>query len=177
MNIRPAKITDKETVLAILDEFRADCMEQTTGKPGESNSARTEGAKVYESLLARDDYALLLLEDEDSKIVGIITGYLCPMMRNGGVRAEVEEFFVQKNSRGNGNAKLLMDAFFEWAKSHNAQKVNLESDNDLKRAHGFYTRYGFETKAQRFVKKTTNKFGGLVYKIINTFPSTSGRVF
>ncbi|MFA5894806.1 MAG: GNAT family N-acetyltransferase [Candidatus Shapirobacteria bacterium] len=153
MNIRPATQIDKETVLAILDEFRSDCIEQATGKPGESNSARTEGAKVYESLLARNDYGIFVLENETSKIVGIITGYLCPMMRNGGVRAEVEEFFVQKTSRGNGNAKMLMDAFFEWAKSKNAQKVNLESDNDLKRAHGFYTKYGFEMKAQRFVKK------------------------
>ena len=89
----------------------------------------------------------------DSKVVGILTGYLCPMLRNGKVRAEVEEFFVQKEYRGNGNAQKLMDAFFEWCKANNVQKVNLESENELKRAHSFYKNYGFETQAQRFVKK------------------------
>jgi GNAT superfamily N-acetyltransferase len=104
-------------------------------------------------LLLRTDYCILLLESEDSKIVGIITGYLCPMLRNGRVRAEIEEFFVQKENRGKGDAQRLMDGFFDWAKSHSAQKVNLESDNELQRAHSFYLKCGFETKAQRFVKK------------------------
>lgn len=46
-----------------------------------------------------------------------------------------------------------MDAFFEWCESNGAVKVNLESDNELERAHGFYKKYGFESKAKRFVKK------------------------
>ena len=46
-----------------------------------------------------------------------------------------------------------MDAFFDWCKSKGVVKVNLESDNDLHRAHSFYKKYGFESKAQRFVKK------------------------
>ena len=153
MDIRPAKLTDKNIVLALLDQFRSDCIEQVTGKNGESHTARENGSRVFESLIVRPDYGIFLLEDLNSKIVGIITGYLCSMLRNGGVRAEVEEFFIQKDSRGNGNAKKLMDTFFEWAKSHQAQKVNLESDNDLQRAHRFYEKYGFETKAQRYVKK------------------------
>lgn len=51
------------------------------------------------------------------------------MLRSGGVRAEVEEFFIKKEYRGSGNAKKLMDSFFEWCKSKNVAKVNLESDN------------------------------------------------
>lgn len=75
------------------------------------------------------------------------------MLRNGAMRAEVEEFFVMKNNRESGNAALLMDAFFEWCKEHNVQKINLESDNELQRAHKFYEKYGFETRAKRFSKK------------------------
>jgi GNAT superfamily N-acetyltransferase len=153
MLIRPANLTDKDTILSLLDEFRADCMEQATGQPAESHSARTKGATIFETLLARSDYALFLLTDENSQVVGIITGYLCPMLRSGQMRAEVEEFFIKKENRGGENAKLLMDAFFEWCQTNHVQKVNLESDNALHRAHGFYTKYGFETKAVRFVKK------------------------
>lgn len=153
MFVRRAKATDKEVVLAVLDEFRADCIEQITGKPSDSLSAREGGAQVYEALLSRSDYCIFLLENSTSKIVGVLTGYLCPMLRSGGVRAEIEEFFVQKEFRGDGNAQKLMDAFFDWAKVHQAQKVNLESDNELHRAHGFYKKYGFETNARRFVKK------------------------
>ena len=153
MIVRSAESSNKDTVLKLLDEFRVDCIEQISGKPAESHSAITGGVKVFETHLSRPDYCIFLLVDPNSEIVGIITGYLCPMLRNGEMRAEVEEFFIKKESRGNGNAKMLMDAFLLWCKSHRAQKVNLESENGLNRAHSFYKNYGFETKAQRFVKK------------------------
>lgn len=151
--VRNAKLADKDTVLELLDEFRVDCTEQITGKTVESNSARIGGNKVYKSLLSRPDYCILLLVSPSSEVVGIITGYMCPMLRSGEMRAEVEEFFIKKENRGNNNAKKLMDAFFDWCKLHNVQKVNLESDNYLHRAHSFYIKYGFEIKAKRFVKK------------------------
>ena len=153
MIVRKAELADKNTVLELLDEFRADCIEQISGKLAESHSAVTGGAKIFETLLSRPDYCVFLLINPDLKTVGIITGYLCPMLRNGEMRAEVEEFFIKKENRGNGNAKMLMDAFFLWCESHRVKKVNLESENGLDRAHSFYKNYGFETKAQRFVKK------------------------
>jgi GNAT superfamily N-acetyltransferase len=153
MVARKAELSDRDAVLNLLDEFRADCIEQITGKPGESKSARTGGLKIFEKLLSRSDYCVLLLVDESSASVGIITGYLCPMLRNGEMRAEVEEFFIKKNYRGKDNAKLLMNAFITWCQSHNVKKVNLESEIGLIRAQAFYKKYGFETKAQRFIKK------------------------
>lgn len=153
MKTRKAKKSDKNEVLNLLDDFRADCIEQITGKSATSTSAKTGGDKLFTKLLERSDYCILLLVNSDSEISGIITGYLCSMLRSGEMRAEVEEFFVKKDSRGNGNANLLMDSFFSWCKSKNVTKVNLESDNDLGRAHSFYKKYGFETSAQRFVKK------------------------
>jgi len=83
MTIRTALLSDKDTVLKLLDDFRVDCIEQITGKTGESNSARTKGKEIYESLLLRNDYKTFLLISNDSEVVGIITGYLCPMLRNG----------------------------------------------------------------------------------------------
>lgn len=153
MQTRKATIQDKAAVLKILDDFRADCMEQITGEQCESTSARDGGSKVYEALISREDYAVFVLETPEAEVVGIITGYLCPMLRNGGNRAEVEEFFLQKAHRGGGNAIKLMDAFFDWCKEKKVAKVNLESENGLDRAHSFYKKYGFETKAQRFIKK------------------------
>jgi GNAT superfamily N-acetyltransferase len=157
MIIRHAESIDKNDVLKLLDEFRSDCTEQITGKLVESHASREGGNLIYESLLSRADYCIFLLTNSDSIVVGIITGYLCPMLRNGGVRAEVEEFFVQKEYRGSDNAKKLMDAFFDWCKTNQVQKVNLESDKELNRAHSFYKKYGFETKAQRFIKKLDGK--------------------
>jgi GNAT superfamily N-acetyltransferase len=156
MIIRNASLSDKSVVLELLDDFRADCIEQITGKPGVSNSARTGGANIFKTLLTRSDYCVLLLIDSNSNAIGIITGYLCPMLRNGEVRAEVEEFFNKKEYRGQNHAKELMNAFFSWCESMKVKKVNLESDNDLHQAHNFYQKYGFEIKAQRFVKKIGN---------------------
>ncbi len=153
MNIQRANLDDKTEVLQLLDEFRADCIFQTTGEKGHSDSAVKQGEKIYEELLNRQDYGIFVAVDEELTLVGIITGYLCPMLRSGSYRAEVEEFFVKEKYRGQGLAKKLMDAFFDWCKEHGVVKVNLESDNELSRAHGFYTKYGFESKAKRFIKR------------------------
>ncbi len=153
MRIRTANKPDKTNILNLLDEFRADCIEQITGKEGFSDTAINGGPKIFDKLLEDENYHISLLIDENDAIVGIITGYLCPMLRSGDFRAEVEEFFVKKDFRGQGGAEQLMDAFLSWCRSRNVVKVNLESDNQLLRAHQFYANYGFETKAQRFVKK------------------------
>lgn len=153
MEVRTAKKTDKIAILNLLDEFRADCIEQITGKEGFSNTAITGGINIYDSLLNKDDYYISVLVNDSDQVIGIITGYTCPMLRSGEVRAEVEEFFIKQEYRGSGNARKLMDSFFKWCKSKHVTKVNLESDNELVRAHSFYKKYGFETKAQRFVKK------------------------
>lgn len=152
-SIGAATLNDKNTVLVLLDEFRSDCIEQISGKQEESHTARTGGNSVYESIVSRSDYCIFLLINQSSEAVGIITGYLCPMLRNGQMRAEVEELFIKKEYRGNNNANKLMDAFIGWCKNNKVQKVNIESENGLERAHSFYKKYGFEIKAQRFVKK------------------------
>lgn len=153
MKIRPATASDTTEVLHLLDEFRADCIFQITGEEGHPDSAIKYGVNIYEELLDRLDYGIFLAIDEENTIVGIITGYLCPMLRSGGYRAEIEEFFVKAENRGQGIANELMDAFFDWCKKQGVTKINLESDSELSRAHSFYKKYGFESKAQRFVKK------------------------
>lgn len=153
MKVRAPNKSDESNILHLLDEFRADCTEQLTGKKSVIDTAINRGPKIFDSLLSDEHYHISLLVDDNDSIVGIITGYLCPMLRVGGFRAEVEEFYVKKEFRGQGRAKQLMDAFFDWCTAKNVVKVNLESDNHLLRAHKFYSNYGFETKAQRFVKK------------------------
>ncbi len=153
IKIRKATRKDKIAVLQLLDEFRTDCMFQRTKKEGHSDSAIEKGIKTYDDLLERDDYVIYVFVNENDEISGVVSGYLCPMLRTGNYRAEVEEFFVKKEYRGQNIAKKLMDRFFEWCISKEVVKVNLESDNELQRAHSFYKKYGFETSAQRFMKK------------------------
>lgn len=153
MKISSATQQNMTEVLELLDEFREDCIFQITGEKSSSTSAVQNGSNLYNELLNREDYGIFVAIDEDNKISGIITGYLCPMLRSGEYRAEVEEFFVKTKYRGQNIAKDLMNTFFDWCSKKGVKKVNLESDNDLLRAHGFYTKYGFESKAKRFIKK------------------------
>lgn len=152
ISARPAILSDQGAILHLLDEFRSDCIEQITQKPATSTTAIEYGKSLYKELLDRKDYAIFIAANSTGEVCGVITGYLCPMLRSGSYRAEVEEFFVTKTSRGTQAATLLMDAFVQWSKSNGATKVNLESDCELSRAHSFYKKYGFITKAQRFVQ-------------------------
>ena len=74
MIIRKAKLEDKNSVLELLDQFRTDCIEQITGVPTESHSARDGGREIFETLLDRSDYCILLLVNPNAEVVGIITG-------------------------------------------------------------------------------------------------------
>ena len=153
MNIINAKKEDKFVVLALLDEFMQDYEMQVFGKKNKQTNLRIDNEKMYESLIGNDGYCVLLIIDKKENAVGIITGYLCPMLRTGEMRAEVEEFYVKDEYRGTLVAKKLMDAFFRWCKIKDVKEVNLESNDNLRRAHSFYRKYGFEIKAKRFVKK------------------------
>lgn len=151
MIIRKAELTDKVSIFQALDRFREDCIFQITGDIVESNYA-TNNIKTdyFEKYILNSNYICYLLFDETT-LCGIITGYICPMLRIGKYRAEVEEFYIIPKYRGKDNANMLMDKFVSWAKDYGAVKVNLESDNEFIRAHGFYKNYRFVSKAKRFI--------------------------
>lgn len=101
-----------------------------------------EAARVYtrlDRLIAADD-ATMLVADVEGEIVGLCSVYLdLPSVRFG-QRAFVEDLAVHPDHRSAGHGKALLDAAKEWARTHGATHLELDSGEARADAHRFYDR-------------------------------------
>ena len=61
---------------------------------------------------------------------------------------------VDKNYRGKGYGKRLMEKIEEWAKENNCNGIRLTSNTNRKEAHLFYENMGYksEKESKYFIK-------------------------
>ncbi|KXK26245.1 MAG: Acetyltransferase (GNAT) family protein [candidate division WS6 bacterium OLB20] len=150
MNIVRAQQKHTAEVLSLLDAFRTYVNRQLEDPDfEESRTARNDGEQLLRERLEHDQTAVFLAMDAEIP-AGIVTVHLVPLLRKGRYKAEVEEFFVIPEYHGTSAAKSLMDAASEWAVSHNAASMTLDSANGLDRAHAFYRKYGFAEDGKAF---------------------------
>ena len=150
MNVIKANKTHKEHVLILLDNFRDVCYKICKIDPNfHSESARKLGGELFDKYIESCDFAIFLAMDGE-KYIGVSTVYKIPLVRKGVYDAEIIEFYVEEEFQGTGTAQLLMDSVVNWARENNICTIELESDNELLRAHRFYEKYGFKNHAKGF---------------------------
>jgi GNAT superfamily N-acetyltransferase len=90
-------------------------------------------------LITAPDASVLIAED-GGEIAGICTVYLDIESVRFGQRAWVEDLAVHPDHRSAGHGKALLDAAKEWARSHGATHLELDSGEARADAHRFYER-------------------------------------
>jgi GNAT superfamily N-acetyltransferase len=90
-------------------------------------------------LIAAPDASVLIAE-AGGEIAGICTVYLDIESVRFGRRAWVEDLAVHPGHRSAGHGKALLDAAKEWARSHGATHLELDSGEARADAHRFYER-------------------------------------
>ncbi len=94
--------------------------------------------------ICNDKNSILLVSCDDAKVVGSLqitfTQYLSC---KGGMRATIENVFVDKSCRNLGVGTQLMKYAVDLAKDKNCSIVQLTSNKTRKDAHRFYERLGF----------------------------------
>jgi GNAT superfamily N-acetyltransferase len=152
MEIIEANKSHKKITLELLDEFRAECMKIIN--PGEhiiTKTARSFGGKIFDEVVGSPESVIFLAKNRN-KFIGIVTVYRKPQIRKGSYYAEIEEFYVVPMFQGKGVAKQLIDSVVKWAKKRDVECIRLESDNELKRGHAFYEKYGFDFYGRAYRK-------------------------
>jgi GNAT superfamily N-acetyltransferase len=84
--------------------------------------------------------ASVLVAEAGGEIAGICTVYLDIESVRFGRRAWVEDLAVHPGHRSAGHGKALLDAAKEWARSHGATHLELDSAETRADAHRFYER-------------------------------------
>lgn len=134
--IRPAAVTDEEAL------FQLACAFPTPTPPARDAFAAALRSK------ACDPAACLLVAEDDTGLVGYVSGYTHDTFYANGPTAWVDEILVAEPIRGHGCGRQLMDAFEHWAARHHCVLVSLATRG----AASFYEHLGYAARAAYYKK-------------------------
>jgi len=77
---------------------------------------------------------------EEGRVIGV-----CALLKNNEGIYEIAKMAVEKDARGKGSGKLLMEAAIGGAKAKGADKIIIVSNTILEPAIKLYKMYGFKT--------------------------------
>lgn len=104
-------------------------------------------------IVRRDEHALMVAEDEDGAITGLIHVYIRAALEKP-VEAIVQSLVVRDDKRGSGIGAHLMSEAEAWAKTRGISSVALYTQLERQDAAAFYSRRGYaEANQSRLMRK------------------------
>lgn len=129
MLIRNAQITDSVEIARLSSQLGYEALV-------------TEVLKRLEKLLANDDNAVYVMEENNGQITGWVHVHGRHLIEAQSF-AEIGGLVVDENHRRKGIGEQLMRKCEEWARITGYQEVRLRSGGHRKDAHEFYKRIGY----------------------------------
>ncbi|WLR47841.1 GNAT family N-acetyltransferase [Halobacillus litoralis] len=105
-------------------------------------------------ILSRKHYQTYVYE-ENGELLGMIGMTFSEAYHTDEPHVRVIAFVVLETEQGKGIGKMLMEKAGEWAVTHGAKTIMLNSGNrtERKKAHEIYHSFGFEGRATGFYKR------------------------
>jgi ribosomal protein S18 acetylase RimI-like enzyme len=135
--IRPATSDDAPAAIGLMTQLNEVAHGQI--------DAGVEGR--FRTMLNLPQYAIFVAQDEEGKIVGLLTASHRWTLWHMGPCAIIEELVVDEAARGQGAGRALIQAAIEWAKAQACSEVEVSTGMDNTAAQAFYRRLGFESEA------------------------------
>ena len=139
MRIRDATEDDSPSIARLLDEL---------GYPATPEQV----VRRVASLIARDDYAVLVVEADD-EILGVGTAHVFPVIHQEGPVAIIAALVVSSSVRRSGVGRNLVTELERFAHSSGCKRLQVTTANHRADAHAFYERLGFVFTGRRYVKE------------------------
>ena len=147
MNIKELIINDKKIVLrrneakddSQIEKLIRTCLIEFDGQ--------REGTAWFDPFLGKfsevynkeNNAYWVVVDENDNVLAGIGIG---PVPGAAGI-CELQKMYMYKELRGTGLAQIMLDLALDFAKNHYEQ-CYLESFENMKRAHAFYEKNGFD---------------------------------
>jgi len=132
--MRKASLADVTQLVTMMAEFYSE-------SPYTLNLRRA--TEAFSSLLADERLGHIWLIQAHSKDVGYVVVTLCYSMNYGGLSAIVDDFFIQRQFRGEGLGKAAMAEVRSFCLSQGVRAINVETGRDNAPALAVYRRAGF----------------------------------
>jgi len=135
---------------ALIDDFKEiHTLSSQLGYDYPSNLLKNRLKKI----LTYKDHKIIVAEDDNNKVVGYVHGQIYELLYFDRM-INILGIVVDKNYRGKGYGKRLMEKIEEWAKENNCNGIRLTSNANRKEAHLFYEKIGYksEKESKYFIK-------------------------
>jgi len=139
MRVRDAGERDAAAVGPLLDEL---------GYPAPLEAVAARLARLD----ADGGSRVLVAEDGDGLLVGLVATHLIPRLNGDRPACKVIAMVVAARAQGAGVGRALMTAAEDAARAAGAERMELSSGDWRPDAHAFYTRLGFERRSSTFTK-------------------------
>ena len=100
------------------------------------------GHRIYHKIIENPDLGVILVAEEEDRILGVISLSYPVAIRCSGHYARIEEYIVDESCRGRGLGGLLLDAAIAEARGMGCFDLQVNNPSDLGRP--LYLRQGFE---------------------------------
>jgi GNAT superfamily N-acetyltransferase len=101
----------------------------------------------FGAMLELPQYALFVAEDDEGRVVGLLTASQRWTLWHAGPCALIEELVVDEKARRRGIGRALIQAALDWASAQGCSEVEVSTELDNSVARAFYRRLGFESEA------------------------------
>jgi len=108
--------------------------------------------KLLKNYMQEDDKKILVAQDNDSKIIGMISMVFLSRLNQNTLEMYVPELIVSQNYRSKGIGKKLINSSIEFGKKKKCHRIRLESGNQRIESHKFYKHLRFENSSVFFTK-------------------------
>ena len=108
--------------------------------------------KLVKKYITSSNTKILVAKLDDVKIIGMVSLVFLPRLNRTTLELYIPELVVLEKYQNQGIGTKLMNSCIALAKEKNCHRIRLESGNQRKESHRFYTNLGFEQYALSFTK-------------------------
>ena len=149
MLVRLANKSDKAELLKLVDQLSIEILSNEKSAKQNPKGAQQNGGPIFSELIQRTDTEIFVAEDK-GKLVGVANFYILPNIRHGHRWAHIDDFVVDKSTRGQGVGSKIFEYIKKYCRENNIKVIKLESGYELLPAHKFYEKLGGKSTDRMF---------------------------
>jgi len=106
-------------------------------------------SEIFNSNISKPNNVCLIAEDENESL-GFITFHIQNLLHHCGLVGEIQEFFIDKNHRGKGVGRKLIDEILKYAQENNLKSIEVTTNKKRIENVAIYENLGFTLSHNKF---------------------------
>ncbi|HEU0125759.1 GNAT family N-acetyltransferase [Flavobacterium sp.] len=109
-------------------------------------------SEIFNSNISNPNNIYLIAEDENESL-GFISFHTQNLLHHCGLVGEIQEFFIDKNHRGIGVGRKLVDEILKYAEKNNLKSIEVTTNKKRIENVAIYENLGFTLSHNKFTIK------------------------